>query len=93
MAKSIIQTEKECLVCQTTIGLELHHCIYGTANRKLSDKYGLVVWLCKPHHTGSAGVHRNKILDDKLKKYAQERFEAVYGENTSFREVFGRNYK
>jgi hypothetical protein len=32
-------------------------------------------------------------MDDKLKKYAQERFEAVYGANTSFVEVFGKNFK
>ncbi len=91
MAKSIIQSEKECLVCGSTYNLELHHCIYGSANRKLSDKYGLVVWLCKNHHTGNAGVHFNRVLDQKLKKFAQERYEAVHGDN--FLEVFGRNYK
>ena len=90
--KSILQNEKECLVCGSTQGLELHHCIYGSANRKLSDKYGLVVWLCKTHHTSSnESVHFNKVLDRKLKKFAQERYEAVYGDN--FLEVFGRNYK
>lgn len=93
MAKSIMQTEKECIVCRTTQNLELHHCIYGSANRKQSDKYGLTVWLCAEHHRGRAGAHFNKVLDAKLKKYAQERFEAVYGANTSFREVFGKNFK
>ncbi|MBQ0074514.1 MAG: hypothetical protein KBT34_09995 [Prevotella sp.] len=93
MARSIMQTEKECYVCGSTYGLEEHHVIYGTANRKLSEKYGLKVWLCHAHHTGSAGVHFNRDLDMQLKKYAQECFELKYGANMSFREVFGKNYK
>ena len=94
MAKSILQTEKECLICGTTNRLHLHHVFYGTANRQLSDEYGLTVWLCPYHHTlGNNSVHFNREMDNKLKKYAQERFEAVYGENTRFEDIFGRNYK
>ncbi len=90
--KSILQTTKECYVCGTTYNLHEHHCIYGSANRKLSEKYGLKVWLCQYHHTGQAGVHFDKDLDTQLKKLAQTRFEAKFGANISFREVFGRNY-
>jgi hypothetical protein len=90
--KSIIQTEKECYVCHTTYNLQDHHIIYGTANRKQSEKYGLKVWLCQEHHTGNCGVHFNKTLDMHLKKLAQEKFNDVYGENKSFLEVFGKNY-
>lgn len=90
--KSIIQTEKECYVCHTTCNLQDHHIIYGTANRKQSEKYGLKVWLCQEHHTGNTGVHFNKTLDLHLKKLAQEKFNAVYGANKSFLEVFGKNY-
>ena len=93
MAKSIIQEKKECFICGTTYGLELHHCIFGSANRKLSDKYGLTIWLCHEHHTGDSGVHFSKALDDQVKKLAQERFEEVYGGDKSFVEIFGRNYK
>lgn len=92
MARSIIQTEKECYVCGTTYNLHEHHCIYGTANRKQSEKYGLKVWLCLEHHTGQRGVHHNKDLDTQLKKLAQTRFEAEYGQNIRFRDVFGKNY-
>lgn len=92
MARSIIQTEKECYVCGTTYNLHEHHCIYGTANRKQSEKYGLKVWLCLEHHTGQRGVHHNKDLDIQLKKLAQTRFEAEYGQNIHFRDVFGKNY-
>jgi hypothetical protein len=92
MARSIIQSEKECYVCGTTYDLQEHHIFFGTANRRLSEKHGLKVWLCQHHHTGQAGVHFNKDLDTQLKKLAQERFEAEYGQNISFRDVFGRNY-
>lgn len=90
--KSIIQKEKECYVCKTTFNLQEHHIIYGTSNRKQSEKYGLKVWLCRGHHTGSTGVHFNKPLDLHLKKLAQEHFEAEYGTRERFREVFGKSY-
>ena len=90
--KTIMQKEKECYVCESTCNLQEHHILYGTANRKLSEKYGLKVWLCQEHHTGGSGVHFNKDLDLQLKKLAQERFEAVYGANTRFADVFGKNY-
>ena len=92
MAKSIIQSEKECYVCGTTQNLHCHHICGGTANRKWSEKYGLKIWLCQYHHTGQAGIHFNKDLDTQMKKLAQERFEAVYGQNISFRDVFGKNF-
>jgi hypothetical protein len=94
--KSILQKEKQCLVCGNT-QVEEHHVIYGTANRKLSEKYGLKVWLCNKHHTASlyldksTAVHFNKVFDEKLKKMAQRKFEEVYPE-LDFLKVFGRNY-
>ncbi len=90
--KSVIQENKECLVCGTTYNLHDHHIFFGTANRKKSEKYGMKCWLCQEHHTGSAGVHFRRDLDLHLKKLAQAKFEALYGSNTSFIEVFGKNY-
>lgn len=78
--KSIIQDEKYCYVCRSPY-VEEHHVFYGTANRKLSEKYGLKVWLCHEHHTGNCGVHFNKTLDQKIKQVARERFEEVYPYN------------
>ena len=92
MAKSIIvNCMDNCFVCGSPY-TEIHHVIYGTANRKLSDKYGLVVPLCHEHHRGQTGVHFNRDFDTSLKKLAQEKFNAVYGANKSFLEVFGKNY-
>ena len=89
---SIIQSEKECFVCGTTYNLHSHHCLYGTANRKQAEKYGLKVWLCQEHHTGASGVHFNKDLDLYLKKLSQEAFEGKYGARNEFIRVFGKNY-
>lgn len=90
--QSIIQSEKCCLVCETTYNLHSHHIYGGNPNRKLSEKYGLKVWLCARHHNMSnEGVHFNKALDTKLKKYGQEKFQEKYP-GLSFREIFGKNY-
>ena len=90
--ESVLQEVKECYVCKSTYNLHSHHVFFGTANRKQSEKYGMKVWLCMEHHTGSSGVHHNRDLDLHLKKFAQRKFEALYGDNTSFQKVFGRNY-
>jgi hypothetical protein len=87
----IVDCMDNCFVCGSPY-VEIHHVIYGTANRKLSDMYGLVVPLCHEHHTGQTGVHFNRDFDLYLKKLAQRKFEAVYGANKGFREVFGKSY-
>lgn len=72
--------------------MEEHHVIHGVANRKLSEKYGLKVWLCPLHHRDSKyGVHFDKEFDEELKKFAQTKFEETY--DMDFREVFGKSYK
>lgn len=64
----------------------------GMANRKKSEKYGCWCYLCAKHHNMSnEGVHYNKALDSKLKKYAQKKFMEVYPE-LDFLKIFGRNY-
>lgn len=91
--KSIMQNDKRCYMCHQTYDLEEHHIFYGFANRKLSEKYGLKVWLCPMHHRGSFnGVHFNKEWDDFLKREAQERFENNYPK-LDFRSIFGKSYK
>ena len=77
---------------QSTKLTDMHHMICGTANRKLSEKYGLKVRLCMPHHTaGQAAVHLNHEMMEILQKDAQRAFEEHYP-NLSFREIFGINY-
>ena len=89
--QSIIQSERECLVCRTTANLHLHH-VYGAANRKHSEKYGLTVFLCARHHNMSnEGVHFNRELDLKIKRLAQRKFEEKLTRQ-EFMRIFGKNY-
>ena len=100
MAKSIIQTEKECFICRHMLGdgidlpprsLEEHH-IFNAANRKLSEQYGLKVWLCINHHReGMNAVHRHPYPMILLKRIGQQAFEEKYG-HEEFMKIFGRNY-
>lgn len=90
--KSVIQKNKECFVCGNPT-VHDHHILYGTANRKKSEKLGLKVWLCPYHHNMSdEGVHFNKQLDQRLKEIAQRYYEENIGSRDSFIQDFGRNY-
>ena len=92
--RSILQEEKECFLTGSTINLEEHHIFYGRGKRKLSEKYGLKVWLRADFHREIPySVHKNpnKDIDLRLKKLGQEIFEARYPD-LDFLEIFGRNY-
>lgn len=98
MSKSIIEKDGSyCYICQMlgdwrTKDLEEHHIMHGTANRKLSEKYGLKVHLCRYHHReGWCAVHQNRQMDLKLIKIAQKRFEELYGHD-EWMKVFMKNY-
>lgn len=89
--KSIITDSKKCYFCLRT-PTEKHHCLYGRANRRKADKYGLTVQLCREHHTGKNGVHTHRPdLDLKLKQIAQKCFEETYSRE-KFIEEFGKSY-
>ena len=92
--KSIMQTEKECYICDTTKWLEEHHVFEGTANRKLSEKYGLKIYLCHRHHNEPPnGIHFDKLLRDRIKKQAQIKFMKYYNKTEDdFIKIFGKNY-
>ena len=79
MGKSIIQADKECYFCSKVIGLERHHVFAGVANRKISEKYGLWVWLCNDCHTGKNGAQYDKEKNLRLKREAQRAFQDLYG--------------
>lgn len=92
--KSIIQHEKCCYITGCTVGLEEHHIFYGTSNRKLSEKYGLKVWLKSDlHKFNRYSVHGNPNngLDLRLKVMGQMIFEETYPD-LDFIKIFGRNY-
>lgn len=91
MGKSIIQTERECYFCGSMNGLERHHIFGGVANRKLSETYGLWVWLCHEDHTGKDGAQYNKEKNLKLKQEAQRAFQTYYGRKVWI-QIFKKNY-
>lgn len=89
---SIVTTEyNKCFICHSERNLEMHHCIGGTANRKLSDKYGLTVPLCPDCHRGSEGVHHNRELDLKLIQQCQQAFEEKYS-HKMWMQLIRKNY-
>jgi hypothetical protein len=47
--------------------------------------------LCREHHTGDTGVHKNREKADALKQLAQIAFEARHSRD-EWMKVFGKNY-
>lgn len=91
--KSIIQENKECYFCGKQFGLQSHHIYFGNPYRKISERYGLKVWLCWEHHEGTYGIHgkHGHELDIELKKSGQSAFEKTFPQE-NFIQIFGRNY-
>lgn len=90
--ESIIQEEKKCYITGATANLHSHH-IFGGGLRKLSEKYGLKVWLRADwHNMSNYGVHFNRELDLQLKKIAQAKWEEKYGTRQEFRNIFGKSW-
>lgn len=92
MGKSIMQTDRACYICGRLDGLELHHVFGGVANRKISETYGLCVYVCHKHHTDpKEGVQYNKEMNLKLKQDAQLAFQKYYGRSL-WMQLFRKNY-
>ena len=95
LGKSIIINPEhmECAVCGKNRDLEWHHVVHGTANRKISDKYGLTVWLCRDCHYGLhfRPLDRWREVDLQLKEVAQKKFEDIHGHD-KWMELFKKNY-
>ena len=91
MKDSILQENRECYFCGARVGLECHHIFAGHANRKISEKYGLKVWLCHRHHTGTDGAQYDSDLNLQLKAEAQKAFEKLHGHEEWMR-LIRKNY-
>lgn len=99
--KSIMHDKKEgtCYLCMklhdddsVKAVRQEHHVFGGTANRKLSEKYGLKVYLCLAHHlTGPEAVHKDAKVAILLKKEGQRAFQKRYTD-MDFMKIFGKNY-
>ena len=88
--ESIIQSEKRCFLCGRQTELQVHHCISGTANRRLADKDGLTVYLCGECHRK---LHDKGMCEHYVKAVAQTAWERHYGTTEEFIKRYGKNYK
>ena len=92
MAKSIMQSEKECYLTGNTWGLHKHHIYFGSGLRKVSDRNGFWCYLTADmHNMSNEGVHFNHELDLRLKRECQERYEENHSRE-EFMGLIGRNY-
>lgn len=77
-------------------GTHRHEIFFGTANRKKSIKYGLVVFIRpEDHNMSEYGVHNRKghEFDMYLKKLGQKRAMDEYAWTTEeFIGIFGKSY-
>lgn len=92
--KSIIDrdTKGQRFICGKAGETERHH-IYGSANRKYSEQYGLTVYLCPEcHRVSETAVHRNKEVRKTLQRIGQRAFENKCGSRQEFIKIFGKNY-
>jgi len=90
---SILQSEKRCLVCNTTQNIHTHEVYFGK-NRKKSIRDGCCVYLCGRHHNQSKhGVHFNRELNLSLKKTMETMWLKYYQKSIDdFIKRYGRNY-
>lgn len=73
--------------------IEVHH-VFGGTNRKLSEKYGLCVYLTHDEHNEPPnGVHFNREIRERLQAQIQQAAMDRYGWTVEdFIKIFGRNY-
>lgn len=92
---SIITNDLEhCIECGR-LNVELHEVMFGGRNRNKSIEDGLVIPLCKQfHHRGNlVGIHKDKELNLKYKKIAEQKWLDYYGKTKEdFIERYHRNY-
>jgi hypothetical protein len=94
MSKSILQQDDDvCFLCGGYGATEWHH-IFGGANRKKSEHYGLKVRLHHDcHNEPPEGVHFNKEKMQYLHEEGQKAAIKKYGWSIDeFRRIFGKNY-
>ena len=88
---SILQNERCCFLCGSTVWLEEHH-IFGGARRKISEKHGFKVYLCHYcHNAPPLGVHHNKERRLFLQEQCQKKYEETHSRE-EFMALIGKNY-
>ena len=90
---SIIQKNKECIVCSTRLNIHTHEVFFGK-NRQKSIEDGCCIYLCGNHHNmSSKGIHFDHALDLKIKQKMEKAWLEYYNKTTNdFIKRYGRNY-
>lgn len=100
MSGSILvdNTNRSCWLCganSKSDPLEEHHVLSGISMRRISDDYGLTVYLCgyNCHRLGKYAVHQNKETRSYLQRWSQQKAMEYYGWSTEdwIRNI-GKNY-
>ena len=87
--KSLLQTERECYRCHTTIDLDRHH-IFNAANRRLSEADGCYIYLCRECHNY---VHAHPKFMATYKARCEEAWLKYYDKTIEdFIKRYGKNY-
>lgn len=82
--------EGRCSVCGRYSSLDVHHLINGSAKRKKSDEYGLVIEVCRACHRD---IHDHPAKYLWLKQKAQEKVMTEQGWSVEdFIREFGKSY-
>ena len=69
-----------------------HH-IFRHPYKKMSERYGYLVWLCTYHHTASdEAVHCDREKELYLRRICQRHYEKTNGTREDFIKEFGKNY-
>lgn len=94
--KSIIQSDpSHCFLCGSSAEpLDEHH-VFSGKNRKLSEKYGLKIYLChnRCHIFGANAVHANAAVNRAVQEAVQRKAMEQYGwSEDEFRQIFGKSY-
>lgn len=83
-------SRSKCFFCGKP-ATDRHH-IFGGPNRNNSEKYGLVVHLCRECHDKIHFKHEGKEMMELLRDYGQRVFEEKHPD-LDFMKIFHRNYK
>lgn len=91
--KSIVQNDKRCYITGDEWNLHEHH-VFGGANRKNSERYGLKIYLRADwHNLEKYGIHNDAALNRRIKAEVQAIAMEYYDWTTEdFIRIFGKNY-
>ena len=80
--------DKYCDICGLNMASETHHLIGGTSERRISDKYGLTLDVCRTCHET---MHQNSTANKLSKMLGQAMFETNYT-RYEYMKRFKKNY-